>query len=180
MIVGISKTKPVIVKFSTLNVFFSLQDEEWKKKCIFWKQSPIFYCRSTRGFAYLLLIWVHKRQWFSKKRKLHNTAMKKSAMQIIRTGVMSIMRHCMQIPSTDQMLLQQHELKSQLKNSYTCGIFFPWQDSQEQPVTAAGRKSLSLGEVSIQLDRRAFGYRLRPGLGSWELYLWKGKVWIWF
>lgn len=31
MIVGISETKPIIAKFSMLNVFFSLQDEEWEK-----------------------------------------------------------------------------------------------------------------------------------------------------
>lgn len=31
MIVGISKTKPPTVKSSKLNIFFSLQDEEWKK-----------------------------------------------------------------------------------------------------------------------------------------------------
>lgn len=46
-------------------------------------------------------------------------------MQIIRTGVMSIMRHCMQTLRADQMLFQQHELKSQLENSYThVGFFF--------------------------------------------------------
>lgn len=39
--------------------------------------------------------------------------MKKSAMQIIRAGVMSIMRHCMQIPSADQMLFQQHEITTE-------------------------------------------------------------------
>lgn len=47
-------------------------------------------------------------------------------------------------------------------------------------MTAAGRKSLSLGEVGIKVDGRAFGYGVRPGLGSQELYLWKGKVWICF
>lgn len=31
MIVGISKTKPIIAKLSVLNVFLSLQDEEWQK-----------------------------------------------------------------------------------------------------------------------------------------------------
>lgn len=70
-------------------------------------------------------------------------------MQIISTVVMSIMRHCMQILRADQMLFQQHGLKSQLKNSYTRGIVFPRQDLQKQPVAAAGRKSLCLGEAGI-------------------------------
>lgn len=51
--------------------------------------------------------------------------MKKSAMQIISTGVMSIMRHCMQSLKADQMLFQQHGSKLQLKNSYTRRNFFP-------------------------------------------------------
>lgn len=79
--------------------------------------------------------------------------MKKSAMQIISTGVMSVMRHCMQILRADQMLFQQRGLKLQLKNSYTQGIFFPDRinRSRTAPVITAGRKSLSLGEGGIKL-----------------------------
>lgn len=99
--------------------------------------------------------------------------MKKSAMQILSTGVMSIMRQCTQGLKAVQMLFQQHGSKLQLKNSYTCGICSP------DTINKTGRGWLheenpSLRDVGIKCK----GERIRSGLRSLTFHLQHWKIWV--